>query len=199
MNPPSRRSSHPVASVFTDRWSPRAFSATPIDEATLNSFFEAARWAPSANNGQPWRFVFGRQGTPAFAPILDALVPFNQTWAQHAAALVVVISAREGVAPGKTEARPIPTHSFDTGAAWASLALQAQLSGWHAHAMGGFDNPKLAASLGVPASHAIECVVAIGQKGDPATLPEALQAREFPNDRRPLAELVAEGRFSFKD
>lgn len=199
MSPAPRRSSHPVAAVFTERWSPRAFSDAAIDQATLNSFFEAARWAPSANNAQPWRFVFARRATPGFGPILDALVPFNQDWAQRAAALVVVISAREGVAPGKTEARPIPTHSFDTGAAWASLALQAQLSGWHAHAMGGFDKARLASSLGVPASHAIECVVAIGQKGDAASLPEALQAREFPSDRRPLAELVAEGRFNFKD
>jgi nitroreductase len=170
-----------------------------MPDATLHAIFEAARWAPSTSNSQPWRFLYGKAGTPAWQPIFDSLIPFNQDWAQRASVLIVVISAKTSVAPGKTEAQPLPMHSFDAGAAWQSLALQATHAGWHAHGMGGFDRDKLKASLGVPDSHHIEMVVAIGRVGDKSVLSEGLQAREVPNNRRPLAELVGEGRFAFKD
>ena len=197
ITPAPRQPDHPVDPMFPGRWSPRAFSGEPMDEAALRSLLEAARWAPSANNAQPWRFIFGRTGTPAFAPILAALVPFNRDWAQHASALVVVLSATRWVPPGKTEPQPLATHAFDTGAAWASLALQAHLSGWITHGMGGFDGAALRAALGIPEDHAVHAVVAVGRPGDATRLPAALQAREAPNDRRPQATFVAEGRFGF--
>ncbi len=195
----TRTTEHPIHPQFTQRWSPRAFSGEALGLEQLLPLFEAARWAPSASNTQPWRFVYGLAGTPAFAGILDGLVPFNQAWAGQAGALVVVISATQSVPPGQSEAKPLPWHALDTGAAWMSLALQAQASGLAAHAMGGFDAAKLRDTLAVPATHELHAVVAIGRQGDAATLPEALRARELPSPRRPLSALVAEGRFSLAD
>ena len=192
-----RLANHGIAPLFTDRWSPRAFTGEAIDEPTLLGFFEAARWAPSGYNAQPWRFVYGRRDTPAWQPIFEALSEYNQSWAKRASVLVAVLSSTLWLPPGKTEAQPVATHSFDAGAAWASLAFQATLSGWHAHGIGGFDKHKLRAGLGVPADHALEAVVAIGRLGDKALLPESLRARELPNQRRPLEQIVAEGRFAF--
>lgn len=192
-----RQTEHDIHPLFTARWSPRAFTGEPIDPATVLSFLEAARWAPSAMNAQPWRFVYGIQGSEGFERIFGSLMEFNKAWAQRASALIVVISAKRWTAPGQTEARDFPTHSLDTGAAWAYLALQAQAAGWHAHAMGGFDRVALAAALEVPADYQLEAVVAVGRLGDKSLLSEALQAREQPSPRRPLAELAAEGRFSF--
>lgn len=192
-----RKSKYPIDSMFTCRWSPRAFTGEPIDEATLMSFFEAARWAPSSFNAQPWRFVYARRDTPAWAPLHDALNEFNRGWAHRASALAVVLSRTSWTPPGKAQPQPLPTHSFDTGAAWASLAFQATLKGWHAHAMGGFDREQLREALGIPDDHAIEAVVAIGWRSDEPVLPEGLQAREVMSQRLPLEQVVAEGRFSF--
>lgn len=194
---PIRQPDHPVTPLFVERWSPRAFAAEAIDEATLFTLFEAARWAPSAFNAQPWRFLYGRAGTPAFATLLDGLLPLNQTWARHAAALVLLLSARQWTPPGQSAPQPLATHAFDAGAAWASLALQAQLLGWRTHAMAGIDRDRLRSALAVPEDFAIEVALAIGRPGDKAQLPEALQAREQPSPRLPLSALAAEGRFAF--
>lgn len=195
----TREPSHPVDPLFTRRWSPRGFDGSPISEAELLTLFEAARWAPSAYNQQPWRFVFGRRDTPAWGPIFNGLIEFNQGWAKQAAALVVVLSRTHTVATADAPAKPIATHAFDAGAAWASLAFQAIHSGWYAHAMSGIHADVLRAGLAVPDSHAIHAVVAIGKRAAVPVLPEALQAREQPSPRRPLAEIVAEGRFTLAD
>ncbi len=190
-----RQTEHDIHSLFTERWSPRAFTGEAIEERTLLGFFEAARWAPSAFNVQPWRFLYARRDTPAWAPVFDTLAEFNRSWAKDAAALAVVLSRKVWLPPGKTEVQPFASHAFDTGAAWVSLALQITQSGWHAHGLAGFDKEQLRANLGVPADFDLEAVVAIGRKGDKSTLSEALQAREAPSGRRPLKETVAEGRF----
>ncbi|MEJ6005654.1 nitroreductase family protein [Paucibacter sp. AS339] len=193
----TRIAEYPIHSQFTERWSPRALSGEAIARETLLSFFEAARWAPSSSNVQPWRFVYGLAGTPAFDAIFASLVPFNQDWAVRASALVAVISAKNWPKREGSETKPFGSHSFDTGSAWMSLALQAHHAGWVAHAMGGFDAARLRQALAVPEDHQLEAVVAIGKPGDKALLPEALQAREEASTRKPLAEIVAEGRFSF--
>lgn len=193
----ARTATHPVHPMFTERWSPRSFTGEAIPQEVLLSLFEAARWAPSASNMQPWRFLYGHAGTPAFQGILGGLVPFNQGWAGKASALIVVLSKTTSVAPGQTEAKPNPWHSFDAGSAWMSLALQAHQLGYITHGMGGVDGAKLREALNIPADVAVECVVAVGKRGDKAALPEALQARELPNDRVPLAQLVAEGGWAF--
>jgi len=192
-----RTPEYSVDPLFPQRWSPRALTGEPIEEATLLSFFEAARWAPSAYNSQPWRFIYGRAGNPAWQPIFDALIPFNQEWAQRASALVVVLSKTRWVPPGKDEAQALDTHAFDTGAAWASLAFQARLAGWYTHAQGGFDHAVLRRNLSIPDDYAIHAIVAIGRLGDKAILPEGLQVREQPNERQPVKALAAEGSFAF--
>ncbi len=192
-----RQPEYPIDPLFTRRWSPRAFTGETIPEATLLSFFEAARWAPSGFNAQPWRFIYGRRETPGWQPIFESLSDYNRGWAQRASALALVLSKARWVPPGKTEPQPNATHSFDTGAAWASLAFQATLAGWHVHGIGGFDRERARAALSIPADHAIEAVIAIGRQGDKDLLPEALQARELPSQRLPLSRLVADGRFDF--
>lgn len=194
----ARSPEYPVDPMFTERWSPRAFTGEPMPAQALLSLIEAARWAPSAMNHQPWRFVYGHAGTPGFAAILGGLVPSNQAWAHSASALIVVLS-RTSTQAADGSRRANPWHAFDAGAAWASLALQGQRTGWFTHAMAGFDAEALRAALAVPAEVAIHAVVAVGKRGDPATLPEALQAREQPSPRRPVAELAAEGRYRFED
>lgn len=193
----TRHADYPIHPQFTERWSPRALSGEALPLETLMSFFEAARWAPSSSNVQPWRFVYGLAGTPGFDAIFGSLVPFNKDWAQKASALVAVISAKNWPAREGFEPKPFGSHSFDTGSAWMSLALQAHQAGWVAHAMGGFDASVLAQALSVPADYAIEAVVALGKQGDKAQLSQALQEREAPSLRKPMAEIVAEGRFSF--
>lgn len=194
-----REPDHPIDPLFTQRWSPRAFTGESIDDATLLSLFEAARWAPSASNSQPWRFIHARPGGAGWAALLEGLVPFNQAWAQHASALVLVLSRTTWVPPGKTDPVPADWHAFDTGGAWVQLALQATRAGWHAHAMGGFDRERLRAAFAVPGDHDLHAVIALGRRDPTASaLPESLRAREAPSPRLPLAAFVAEGRFGFE-
>ncbi|MBF8781210.1 nitroreductase family protein [Pseudomonas fulva] len=196
MSDTPRVADYAIDEQFINRWSPRAFSDEPISEQILLSFLEAARWAPSAYNSQPWRFLFARRGTPNWERYLQLLVPFNRSWAQHASALVVIISKTTFTAPGAEEESPALWHTFDTGSAWAHLALQASLSGWHTHGMAGFDKELARRELKIPEGYEVHAMVAIGKLGDKASLAEGLQAREAPSSRRPLSELAAEGDFT---
>src|SRR5258708_22155554 len=110
----------PVDALFLDRWSSRAMSSEALSETELMTLFEAARWAPSCGNFQPWRFLYARRDTDFWPAFLELLVPGNLSWAQHAGALVLLISRTHLDGDGK----PSVTHSYDTGAAWMSLALQ---------------------------------------------------------------------------
>ncbi|PUA17956.1 nitroreductase family protein [Glaciimonas sp. PCH181] len=190
-----RVAEHPIDPQFISRWSPRAFTSEEITEPALLAILEAARWAPSAYNAQPWRFVFARRGTPQWTTLLGLLNDFNRSWAENASALVIVLSKTTFAAPGTTEEKPFPTHSFDAGSAWGYLALQATLSGWHTHGMAGFDKEKTRHDLAIPADFAIEAAIAIGKIGDKTTLPAGLQGREAPSPRLPLSALVSEGVF----
>lgn len=188
-----RFSDRNVAAMFLERWSPRAFADDEIDDQLLLSFFEAARWAPSSMNAQPWRFVYVKRGEPGWQAFLDALSNTNRSWARQAAALIAFVS-KETLEFGDKEVIS-PTHSFDTGAAWMSFALQANLSGWSTHGMAGFDGERLAGTLAIPSKFRIDAVAAIGKLGDGATLPEHLKAREFPSERKSLHDLVFRGQF----
>jgi nitroreductase len=190
-----RQAEHPVDPLFIDRWSPRAFTGEEIPPAELNSLFEAARWAPSSFNSQPWRFLYARRGTPQFDTFLGLLNPYNQQWAKNAAALIIAVSAKSFVRPGTTEVLAARSHSFDTGAAWANLALQATKLGWHAHGIGGFEVDKARTELKVPDDYAVEAAIAIGRRGDKSILPESFHKGETPNGRRPIAETAFEGAF----
>lgn len=192
----NRTADHPIDPLFLDRWSPRAFTGEAIPEAELMSIFEAARWAASSYNSQPWRFVYARRDTAHWPAVFGLLNEFNQSWAKDAAAVVILASSRTMVPPGKTEAVPSHSHSLDAGAASAQLALQATRMGWHAHGMVGIDLPRAAAELGFSDQYRVEAAYAIGRRGDKSTLPEYLQGREEPNGRIPLSQTVFEGRFT---
>jgi nitroreductase len=191
-----RHAEHPIDPLFLERWSPRAFSDATISEAELLTLFEAARWAPSAYNAQPWRFLYARRDTAHWETFLGLLIPFNQTWANRAAALIFLVSDSLFQPPGADKPAPLRSHSLDAGAAWANLALQATRAGWRAHGMGGFDVERAAIELNVPPSHTVELAIAIGRPGERSSLPEALQAREFPNGRKAVAEFAFEGGFA---
>jgi nitroreductase len=190
-----RRSHHPIDPLFLQRWSPRAFDATPLPAHDLATIFEAARWAPSAFNAQPWRFIYALRGDADWERLLGLLIPFNAAWAATAGALVFICS--DTLMEGKPNQPPAPSHShsFDAGAAWAMLALQAASLGYHAHGMTGVNFDRARAELAVPDRFRLEAAAAIGRQGDKSVLPQGLQAREIPSDRRSLADLVFHGRF----
>ena len=186
-----RKAEHPIDSLFLDRWSPRAMSSEEIPLEELNVLFEAARWAPSSYNNQPWRILFARRGTEHWPLFFDLLVDVNKTWAKKAAALVVFISKTTFDHNGQ----PSITHSFDTGAAWENLALQGALKGFVVHGLQGFDYERAKTELKIPDGFRVEAMVAIGRPGKKEDLPENIQQRESPNERRKLSETVFEGPF----
>lgn len=175
--------------LFYGRWSPRAFAPDPVSSADIASVFEAARWAPSCFNEQPWLFVWGRSPEDR-ARILDLLVPANREWAAAAPVLGIVFARRTFARNGK----PNRWAAYDSGAAAMSLALQAHLLGYVVHFMGGFDESRAPAALGVP-KDGFEAMAAfaLGRRGSPASLPPALREREVPGPRKPLAEVAFEG------
>jgi len=189
-----RTAGFPIDPVFLDRWSPRAFQPEPIEERALLTMLEAARWAPSAYNEQPWRFLYALRDDAHWHAFLASLDGFNQSWAGNAAALVFVLSdAGADIADAQRKSPAL--RSFDAGAAWSQLALQATRQGYHAHAMAGLEYDVARRNLAVPGRFRIEIAVAIGRRGTPDLLPPALRGRKQPSQRRPLAETAFAGRF----
>jgi len=186
-----RRPEAPIDPRFLDRWSPRSFLPTEVPDETLRSLFEAARWAPSCFNEQPWRFVFARE-TEDRARFLSLLAEANRAWAGKAPVLAFVAAHRSFTRNGK----PNRHHAFDAGAAWLSLALEARRHDLYAHAMAGFDEARSYEVLGLDREDwVVLAAIAIGHRGPVEALPEAKRAAERPNDRLPLATVVSEGRF----
>jgi nitroreductase len=189
-----RTAQHGVDPMFLERWSPRAFTGERMPDELLHTLFEAAGWAPSAFNGQPWRFVYGHVGTPEWDALFDALIPYNQAWVKHASVLMFVLSDRFRRSPGR-EPSPHPTHSFDAGAAWGYLALQAHRLGWAAHGMAGYDHDRAYAAMGAdPEQFKVEAAIAVGRPTDPSILDEPYRSREVPSQRNPVAQFAFEGR-----
>ena len=187
-----RNADHPVAPIFLDRWSPRAFDGSIMPDADLMTIFEAARWAPSSFNYQPWRLLYAKREDAEWERFLDLLIPFNRNWAHSASVLIYFLSdTLMEFAPG--QGNPSHSHSFDTGAAWAYLALQATMLGYHAHGMVGVDFDRARKELDVPERYRFEAAAAIGRMGDIATLDDKLRKREVPSDRKPIAEFAFRG------
>ena len=194
--PISRKADHPIADVFTGRWSPRAFDSSPIEEGHLMRLFEAARWAPSAFNVQPWRFLYALRDGPDWERFLNLLVPANRDWACNSSAIVFILSDCFMRDEAGNAVEPAYSHAFDTGAAWGQLALQAVHDGLHTHGIAGLDYEKATAELCVPDGYRIEMAVAVGRTHEQSdTLPEALREREVPSDRMPIAKLAFAGSF----
>jgi nitroreductase len=189
----ARQSNHPVDPLFIGRWSPRAFTGDAIVDADLFTAFEAARWAPSSLNAQPWRFVFARRGHARFDDFLDLLAERNRQWAHKAGALVFFLSDTE--LAYKDRVAPSPSHAFDTGAAWANFAHQLHLLGYATRAIGGFDRARAPQVLGAPDAFHVHAVVAVGRPAAAHTLPDTFREKETPSSRKPLSELVFEGVF----
>ena len=192
----SREPDHAITPMFHERWSHLSLTDEEIGDEQLFRCFEAARWAPSSSNSQPWRFLYAKRNDPHWPEFLGLLVEGNRIWAAKAAALLFVLSAHTQEYHGKIN--PLLNHSFDTGAAWAQFALQAHLDGWSTRAMGGFDREAAPAVLGVPDGYTVECSMAIGRPGPVTALPEHLRPRETPNSRRPMVQSIARGRFPWK-
>lgn len=177
----------PVLDAVASRWSPRAYHPeSPVDEQKLSAALEAARWAPSAFNGQPWRFAVARRGSELHSGIVATLAEFNQLWAPSASVLIVAIAET-----ASEDGTPITHAAYDLGQAVANLAIQAHHDGLHVHQMSGFDSAAAARLLELDARFVPFTVIAIGELGDASALPETLAARETaPRARRPLTETV---------
>ncbi len=189
----------PLHPLLAGRWSARAFDGErTIDGRTLRGLLEAAIWAPSSGNVQPWRFIAGLRGKDAehqarWQAIFDGLEPGNQRWCDRSAALIVALAV-PAFESGRAAGQPNGWARHDVGAAGLSMALQAHAVGLHSHPMAGFVPDKLRASLAIPESLDIVTVWSVGYPGDPDSLPEDLQRRELaPRTRRPLEEVVLAG------
>jgi len=162
---------------------------TPLSADELHRLLEAARWAPSGGNMQPWRFVYALAGTPHFEAFFDLLAPGNKPWCSRAGALLVVL-ANTALPDGRLNR----TAPYDAGAAWMALALQGSAMGLVTHGLGGFDADRARVLVGAPAGVEVQAMIAIGHPGKVEDLSEALQQRENPSDRKPQAEWSFEGK-----
>ncbi len=186
-----RKTNYPVHPLIHNRWSPRSMSGEEMTDEELMPLFEAARLSPSSFNGQPWRFIYAKRNTPAWAKLFDLMIAFNQSWTKNASALVVVIS-RDTSEHNNAFSR---THSYDTGAAWMALALEGSYRGYVVHGMSGFDYEKAKISLQVPDGYTVEAMIAIGKPAPKEKLPEELQKKEVPSGRKALNQVLMEGSF----
>ncbi|MBA2348795.1 MAG: nitroreductase family protein [Solirubrobacterales bacterium] len=187
---------HPIADVLAARWSPRAFSDAPVTRDELHSLLEAARWAPSSGNSQPWRFVYAlRDEDPeAHARILGVLDEYNQVWAKDASLLMI------SVAQLRNEKRELRHAEHDVGLAVGTMLVQATTLGLHVHQMGGYDADAAREALAIPEHHAPVAAIAVGRLGSPSLLPEKLAAREVAERVRvPQAQFAYPGRFGAPD
>ncbi len=186
---------HPIHDLLRRRWSPRAFSPEPVPREALRSVLEAARWAPSASNRQPWHFIVAEKADKAgFEHMLSCLDPGNQAWCKDVPVLVLNI-ARTVVEGGKPNA-----YAFhDCGQAAALLTVQAAALGLYVHQMAGIEADRIRELYAVPADYQPVTAIAIGYVGKPEMLSDKLKARETaPRERRPQAEFVFQGRFGGK-
>ena len=191
----ARTPDHAIEPLFLARWSPRAFDASNMPKRDLLTILEAGRWAPSAFNIQPWRFLYALRDDVHWPNFVSLLDPFNQQWAEDASALVFLVS--DTVVPGDDERSEAKSNynSFDTGAAWMQIALQATALGYVAHAMAGLEFAKARDVLKLPDRFQLEIGIAIGRQADATHLPADLQSRELPSGRVPLEKIAQPGPF----
>lgn len=176
-----------LAAPIRDRWSPRAFLDKTVEIAALRTLLNAARWAASSSNEQPWRFIVARREDPAeFARLLSVLVEKNQQWAKGAPVLLLSVAKKT-----RGNGKPNRHYLHDTGAAAATLCLQASAIGLQAHQMGGFDADAARAIFGIPDDFEPGAAMALGYPGAAESLPEDFKKSELaPRTRKPLAEIA---------
>jgi len=185
------QTAQPLHELVATRWSPRAFSAREVTPEQIVALLEAARWAPSCYNDQPWSYIVGRKGDgETFDKLLGALMEANRLWASHAPVLMLSLARRNFTHNGAPNFYAL----HDAGLALGHMAIQANALGLSLHAMGGFDRAAARAAFAIPDEYELGAAVAVGYAGDPASLPEKYQRPEFaPRSRKPLADLVYSG------
>jgi nitroreductase len=181
----------PLAELIAERWSPRAFDAAhQASDAEILAVLEAGRWAPSANNGQPWRFSVARRGSGLFNAMVGATTGFNQAWLPNASFLVLVSAVKLNA-----EGNPHRTFMFDCGLAVQNMLLQAEASGLAGHVVGGMDREAMPFAAGVPDDLQVVMLVAIGKPTDASVLPEGAREREvLERSRLSLDDIVIVGK-----
>jgi len=186
----------PVHDFIAERWSPRAFSDKPVAPDVLQSLFEAARWAPSSSNEQPWAYIAATMDDAEnFAKLVSVLVPSNVTWAQHAPVLALAVAELAFAKSGT----PNRNAQYDVGSASAWLTVEATSRGLFVHQMGGFDHDKARQVFEIPTGWEPIAAIAIGYPGDPDSLPQPLRDREVaPRTRKPISQFVMSGSWKNK-
>lgn len=186
------QTSYPLNENIAERWSPRSFSPEPVGRETLNTLLEAARWAPSSNNEQPWRFIYAFRGSRSYEKIFNCLSEFNQKWARNAPILMLT-AIKEKFDSGKENYHAL----HDLGLAMGNLTLQAQSQGIALHQMAGVDWKKAHEIFDVPEGYHVATAVAIGYYGgDPGQLPEEIEKKEkAQRKRKPLNDIAFEGKW----
>ena len=183
----------PVNDLIRNRWSPRAFADRPVPPEVLRSLFEAARWAPSSFNEQPWAYLVAtRDDQESFVKMLGVLVEFNANWAKNTPVLALAVAE---LAFAK-DSRPNRNAQYDTGAATALLCIEATARGLGVHQMAGFDREKARRAFEIPEGWEPVAALVIGYPGDPESLPQPLRDRELaPRVRKPIGKFVMTGRW----
>jgi len=186
----------PVHDFIAERWSPRAFSDKPVAPDVLVSLFEAARWAPSSSNEQPWTYIVAtKEDAEDFAKLVSVLVPSNVTWAQQAPVLALAVAELSFAKNGT----PNRNAQYDVGAAGAWLTVEATSRGLFVHQMAGYDHDKAREVFAIPAGWEPIAAMAIGYPGDPESLPQSLRDREVaPRTRKPISQFVMSGSWGKK-
>ena len=181
----------PIHELIRNRWSPRAFADEAIPEEVLRSLFEAARWAPSSFNEQPWAYIVAtKKDKVNFEKVLGTLVEFNAAWAKNASALAIAVTR---LAFAQNQA-PNRNAQYDTGAATALLSVEATARGLVVHQMAGFDPDKARKTFAIPEGWEPLAAIAIGYPGNPDSLPSKLKDRELaPRTRKPIRDFVMTG------
>ena len=186
-----RKAEYKINKLILNRWSPRSMTGEQLSDKELMSLFEAAKWAPSSYNNQPWRFIYAKRNSEYWNKFLDLLVEGNKVWAQNAAVLIVLISRKKF----EHNESPSVTHSLDTGAAWQNLALEASSKNLVAHGMEGFDYEKAKEVLKISDNFQVEAMIAVGKLDKKSKLSEAYKKMELPSERKPLKNIIMEGSF----
>ena len=183
----------PIHNLISERWSPRSFADRPVEREKLHSLFEAARWAASSFNGQPWYFIVGTKDDPEnYKKVLDSLIEFNQGWAKGAPVLALSVAKSKFDHNGEPNRHAL----HDVGQATANLALQAEALGLAVHQMAGILPEKAREIFGIPEGYEVVAAMAIGYPGEAHTLPDHLKEREVaPRERKPLDSFVFTGKW----
>ncbi|XP_054153638.1 uncharacterized protein LOC128952299 [Oppia nitens] len=190
----ARKSDVKIHPVLLSRVSPREMTGELVSDEDINSLFEAARWAPSHYNLQPWRFIYAKRGTEHWQKFMDLLWPLNQQWCQTASHLMVVLSSKWAELRG--EKHRIPTNSYDAGSAWMSMAIEGAAKGLVIHGIGGFDFDKAYEAVGANKdTHNVEAMIVVGKRPAKADRKQ----NETITPRNPINTFVSEGIFKNND